>query len=188
MGSKTLNILVSENRELLRQTGALIGRLTASGYGRDHATLGCSSIGKHVRHVVDHYDAFLRAGAVINYDHRQRRTAVEQCPHAGQQSLDAAEKHLRAWGLHSTDTMQAVAVSHAPEGSLRDERLEIISTDGRELTFLANHTLHHMAIIGILSRNLGVFPAEFFGIARSTKRFLAEEQETRERNKWSAAG
>ena len=46
------------------------------------------------------------------------------------------------------------------------------STFARELQFLASHTVHHYALISIASRMQGIMPAEGFGIAPSTLKYL----------------
>lgn len=175
----TLEALVSENRELLRQTTELIGRLASHEYASPHPTLGCSSIGKHVRHVTDHYEALLHGHTKVNYDDRPRLQAVEHDPVSGQHRLNAIREQIRAWAEAILDPRSPIPVRHTVEFGHRAEPVELPSTASRELAFLANHTLHHMAIIGILASSQGVLPGADFGVALSTRLHLEEQQTAR---------
>jgi hypothetical protein len=50
------------------------------------------------------------------------------------------------------------------------------STIGRELQFLASHTVHHFAIMAMILRLQDIHPPADFGIAPSTLRFMKETQ------------
>ncbi len=49
------------------------------------------------------------------------------------------------------------------------------SSVGRELRFLASHTVHHYALIAALLRQRGVDPGESFGVAPATAAHWREQ-------------
>jgi uncharacterized damage-inducible protein DinB len=176
MENRILRALIAENSALLRQTEELIGDLTTAQYARHHDALGCSSIGKHARHITGHYEAFLSGCALIDYDDRVRGTAVERCPRSGRQSLRNLGGQLAGWAVALPDAMQSLLVRYTVDEHDAEHSAELQSSVCRELVFLSNHTLHHMAIIGILARAMGVTPVQSFGVARSTRTFLGRQR------------
>ena len=57
-----------------------------------------------------------------------------------------------------------------------DEQEQVATTSvARELVFLASHTIHHMAIIGMLAEQAGVKVSADFGVHPSTLRYLQRQ-------------
>jgi len=55
---------------------------------------------------------------------------------------------------------------------------QVVSTSvERELVFLASHTIHHMAIIGMLAEQAGMEVSSDFGVHPSTLRYLEKQAE-----------
>ena len=124
------------------------------------------SIGAHVRHCLDHARALLAsaAGSALSYDSRLRGTAVETDVRAAVGEIkrlhlgldDLVELDLdRPLVLHSVTRRDGAAVS-------------VKTTLGRELTFVAQHTIHHCAIIALLLEQIGRRVPADFGLAPST--------------------
>ena len=70
--------IIDTNRALLRDSIDLLERLPADVYATPHLE-GASSIGAHIRHVLEHYDCFLvglQRGA-IDYTARARTPEIE---------------------------------------------------------------------------------------------------------------
>ncbi len=131
--------------------------------GTSELLLG-SSIGQHVRHILEFYSCLKEGYAIqkVNYDLRKRDLAVEQ------------DKMVAL--LLITDLIQwmqaAEPVALMLEGSYEaDENqcFSILSHLERELVYNIEHTIHHMAIIKIAAVNLHQYelPADF-GVACST--------------------
>lgn len=146
--------------------------LPADAYAAATPELGGASIGKHVRHCLDHYAILLhglRTGR-FDYDDRAREAEVEcDCECATKMARRLAAE-LRA-ALCGEDLGREVLVRTAssPDGEVAWQR----SSVGRELQFLVGHTVHHLAMIAACCRVRGLQVVEDFGVAASTLRHRA---------------
>jgi hypothetical protein len=179
---------------LARHTAtASIARVSDDVLTRPCAVSG-ASVGQHLRHALDHVRKLVDssradpAGAcpVVAYDQRARGTDVEQCVASAASEIEALAQALG----HITDlgrpvlcrfmfAPSAVATGAGAGGVAAPvTQLDLASTVGRELGFVAHHAIHHNAsILGILRSNpdlyLDVLPdllraAPDFGTAPST--------------------
>jgi uncharacterized damage-inducible protein DinB len=156
--------LVSANTAYLRQLSHLLSSLGAAKYTRTDTELVPSSVGKHVRHVLDFYGCFLSGlpGGHINYGARTRETDIETDPGAALGRIDRVTEELDGIADEG-NANRSVAVS-GDAGSAA-------STVGRELDHLAAHTVHHFALIAAIFRAFRWTIPEDFGKAPSTIRF-----------------
>ena len=126
---------------------------------------GNSSIGAHVRHVVDRCQSFfngLDAGC-IDYDDRKRGTSVETDVRAAMNALAETRGRFEALDL---DTRGA-EISVRELVHYNGEPTIAASTLDRELMGLITHSIHHLAIIAMIARatnhpvspNLGKAPS-----------------------------
>jgi hypothetical protein len=148
--------LIRDNCDFLKQGISLLERHSASSYVvNDQRTFG-SSIGAHMRHVLDHYSSFLAGidSGVVNYDARVRETLVETDRVSGIEQAKSIVERLKS----SVNTTE--------------DEVHSVSSVGRELQFLASHTVHHYALIAIASRMQGIIPPDTFGIAPSTLKYM----------------
>lgn len=135
------------------------------------STLHHSSVGKHVRHSLDHYDNFFTGfhTGELDYDKRSRDLKTEQSPTVALQRIEALTMKLEA--LEPTwDPLQPIFVKTFFLGQKESERKYVGSTLGRELIFLHHHFIHHLAFIRLLAHNEIPFSNEF-GKAASTVEF-----------------
>jgi uncharacterized damage-inducible protein DinB len=163
--------LIASNISLLGQARQAVASLTEAQYA--NAPDGFhSSIGQHVRHILDHYRSLLNAqGDLVDYEKRERNLDVQNDPktaliHISQVSQQLFELPARRLRLQIEDC-------HADARMLTAET----STE-RELMFVLSHTVHHFAIIGIYLRVLGVAAPADFGVAPSTLRFQQQQART----------
>jgi len=161
--------LLIENIDLVEQLASLLCNVSNSQYRHRCEELGCGSIGEHVRHLCDHYTSLMTDSPPIDYDRRQRFTPAERSPADGQQRLASIAHALTAWTQHGPGGENTIHVSYRADSASQATPLKLPSTPARELTFVANHTLHHMALIGILARRVGIPTPDNFGVARSTR-------------------
>lgn len=163
------------NTHLLEQARALVARIEDSTYVRASPVNPEGSIGRHLRHCLDFYRCLLDGLPLgrIDYTRRERAGEVEL-------RREAAGERIR--GL--LDELQRLEViPHRPvlvrDEDHRDEAPPAWSRSSlaRELQFVASHTLHHLALIGMLLRSLGVEPGADFGVAPSTQRHRGEERQ-----------
>ncbi|CZF80518.1 DinB family protein [Grimontia marina] len=122
-----------------------------------------SSIGQHMRHILDVMHA--ASAQDIDYDVRRRSHPVE----TSREIAIAEWRHLCEWleSLGDADMNTALYVRH--EVSLnRLAAAKSASTVGRELVFVSSHAVHHFALIrvSLSAQNIGV--AETFGLAPAT--------------------
>lgn len=161
--------LTRDNCDFLKQGIDLLERHSDDSYVKTDSRSFGSGIGSHMRHVLDHYSSFL-AGletGLVNYDDRARESQVETNRISG---IDRAKSLLKKLRNSRVDPDQAVKV--IVSANTKDVDAQSVSTFGRELQFLASHTVHHYALIAIASRMQGIDPPGSFGIAPSTLKYM----------------
>lgn len=160
--------LVEENLLTLAQLRRMVAALAPERYRQAFGEHGRHTLGKHVRHIIDHYDALLdgldRGEEVIDYEQRRRDEALEQWPQQAASHLAGIESRLSA--LDGEPWSAALTLAYP----LDDERLSLTSSLNRELAFLTSHSIHHMAIIALLAEQSGIHLPESFGVHPSTLR------------------
>ncbi len=113
--------------------------------------VGNSSIGAHVRHIVDRYRCFLSGLEVgcIDYDDRKRGTSVETDVQVAAAALTETRGRFE---VLDPDTFGA----EIPVRELvhyHGEPAIVASTLDRELMGLITHSIHHLAIIAMIARS-----------------------------------
>lgn len=162
----TTRILIDLNREYLRQGQRLILNVEEEVYANSIEPLSTSSIGDHMRHVIEHYQRFLigTKDGCVDYDARLRdKRIAEDRQFAGSviaQVMDGLEE------LPTEDGPLTVKVAVSADGK-RDIPATLSSTN-RELQYLQAHTIHHYALIALMLKNQGEQPPDDFGFAPST--------------------
>ncbi|PXX99970.1 DinB family protein [Halomonas sp. LBP4] len=165
--------LIEENLLALSQLRHFVGDLEPEHYRQAFGHHGRHTLGKHVRHIIDHYDALLSGleadGDVIDYERRRRDELLEQWPHQAARRLAEIEAVLAAL----VDRRPSVRLGQTyPVG---DGALVLETSLARELAFLTSHTIHHMAILGLLAEQIGIALPEAFGVHPSTLRHWQRE-------------
>ena len=75
-----MNMLLQANHVLLKEAAVLIASMDDSFYSQPMPAFASGSIGQHIRHVLDHYQAVVNvANGVIDYDRRRRDVRLESC-------------------------------------------------------------------------------------------------------------
>lgn len=162
--------LVDENIYPLSQLNDLLLLMPCTLYQQLFDT---QSVGKHVRHVLEHYQTLL-AGLkdsvqknTIDYEQRDRQAALEKEPSVAAQAIDRLQAELQALSHQPTDTPIMLNYPIGPPGN----SLTLNSSLGRELSFLTSHTVHHMALIRLLCDSMNMPLSSDFGVHPSTRRF-----------------
>ncbi len=157
--------LARENIAILSQAEALIDDLSDAIYTNNDILPYHSGVGKHIRHVVDFYKAFLKPPEdLTDYDDRDRSVAVEtdRC-----RAIEAIGRVITA--LEAIKNADLAVESKNDDGGQRSEAFAYSrSSIGRELQFLASHTVHHFAMIAFILVQQGYTPHPDFGVAAST--------------------
>jgi hypothetical protein len=153
--------------QVLLQGLSLLNEVSETEYGRVLPAPYSASIGKHFRHVLDHFTCLLRgvASGKIDYDARERDLRIENDhDYAFAATLELIET-LRA--ITTTTMAQRCLVAYTVGYGERNSTL-IPTTVARELAFSISHAVHHYALIRLICAAQQVeLPLEF-GVAPST--------------------
>lgn len=152
------------NLDILNQFKSVLMQFEAKEYKKALKILNDVSIGQHARHIIEFYICLFNSleSGVVNYDSRERDLRIES-------DLEYALLQLNTIIVKFKTNFIDVNISL--EFSLgMDSFSKVNTTFYRELTYLIEHTIHHLAIINIAIK------AEFqkislpsnFGVAYST--------------------
>jgi uncharacterized damage-inducible protein DinB len=150
--------------QLVSLRGVIAG-LPGSAY-RASPSRASGSVGAHVRHCLDHVRALVvqMHSGELSYDARLRGTPVETDPRVALEEIDRLCAEVAA--LEHAPLDRPVRLRGLTE---RDGTpIKTISTLGREVAFVIQHTIHHLAIVAVLLDSLGVQVPADFGVAPST--------------------
>ena len=169
-----MNKLIDANLHFLHQASMLLDRLEDRLYARCEPGFFNSSIGAHLRHCLEHYEAFADGlnGATIDYDSRKRDQAVETETRAAQSRIDQLTDFFISLkqqqdGSAYTDELN-IKMDCGEDHENDTKTLWQKSTVGRELQFLVSHTVHHFAMIRSLCVGNDTEICDTFGVAPST--------------------
>ena len=163
------DLLISTSLHILDQLAVAVGDMTQDQYA-DSLEEGASSVGAHARHVIEFYQALfsiLHANdkAELCYDQRPRNLLLETSKDAALQEISKIKVHLSAVPTDNLDiNLRSIVDPDAPMLSIR-------TTLQRELFYLLDHTVHHMALIKMIAANHGFMCDQNFGLAQSTKAY-----------------
>lgn len=162
---RTANQLLEGCRHCIRQCAQLLELLNQDSYvSQVEAT---SSIGAHMRHILDRYYCFFAGiqSGVIDYDARKRDKSIEENIEAASFALTSLSRRFDGLKLEKVlgQTVEVRESVH-PECPLA----QIPSTFDRELMGLISHSTHHLAIIALVAKSLGYEIGDDFGKAPST--------------------
>jgi hypothetical protein len=152
---------------ILAQCEGLIRDLPDSAYTGVSRVLDGGTVGKHLRHTLDHYRAIVRAvreGGVIDYDRREREVPMERDRQAALDEVGAVLRGVRALMGAGLDRGVTVRVMVSESG----EELLLASTLAREVAFATHHAVHHLAMIKSIAGEFGCVLSRAVGRAPST--------------------
>lgn len=160
-------MLQETNIEIIRQLSDLLKVTDKDIYKNPLRTLHFSTVGQHVRHIAEFYLCLLKGyqTEVVNYDARQRDPRIESDRDF---ALENLAEIIRKLSFVQADKSLSLQTSFGG-----DDLLSIPSSFFRELTYLIEHTIHHLAIIkiGLNESHPAIKFPENFGVAHSTIRF-----------------
>ena len=165
---------------VLAQGRAALEGLDGDVYRQSPVPIATSSVGEHMRHVLDAIECLVAGAAErrVDYDQRERDEATEREAGTALARIAAIEVRIGGWSERDATPLRVRAdAPGGANGSAQDASEDdgwIDSTIGRELMYLVNHTIHHYAIIGMILRHQGVALPDDFGVAPSTLRYWKE--------------
>ena len=157
-------MLTNITSDTFLQLRTIIHQLSDAEFTEKLELLNGSSIGQHVRHVLEFYICLsegIKTGEV-DYDKRVRNLSIENNPYYAIRLIDELSKVFCCDEIAETpltNTIEFNGVDVVANSSVR-----------RELIYLIEHSIHHYAIIGIAlrSRFRNVEIPHHFGVAYST--------------------
>lgn len=151
-------------QQIINQSDALLAQLDPSDYRRPLEEFDGSSLGQHFRHILEFLQCLAQGvdQGLVDYAARERNLLYEENPAL---AADAFQKFSRQLEGYAAETPIAVK---AEFGS--NIRPEYQSSLGRELLFVYDHAIHHLAIIkiGLNCQFPGIKVEKNFGVSPST--------------------
>jgi hypothetical protein len=160
-------ILKESIANLLEQIADLLSRINSKQYTQPVKVLSQTSIGQHIRNVLEFFIELDKGygSGLLDYDNRIRSLPLES-------DLVFATTTIQEViaGLEKPDRKMLL---NAEYGEGKESSLQVITTYNRELLYNLEHMVHHMALIriGLEATADVVIPTEF-GVAASTLKYL----------------
>lgn len=164
--------LVAASQDVLLQGLSLLFDLWDRTYSRAANSPYNASIGRHYRHVLEHFQRAIQGArsGKIDYDARERNVRLEnEVKYASIATCDV----LRAIKNYTDETL-ARPCNVVQSVAYRNTHAPIVASNlGRELAYCTGHAIHHYAIIRLICHNLGIHVPAEFGVAPSTIRHMS---------------
>jgi hypothetical protein len=157
----------NQSCQVLNQLKNSIEQLSEIEYKNPLPILNQSSIGMHVRHILEFYSCLFKGLelGVVNYDNRERNLDLQE---KKAKAIDTINMIIQTIG--TLDESNSVDLEYCCDSDDCNQGVICIKTNvGRELLYNLEHTIHHKAIIKIafvtiqkkelLPPNYGVAPS-----------------------------
>lgn len=159
-----MKLLCDATIEVLEQVQSFIQSLPTDIYGCEYEG-NISSVGKHMRHILDHFLAFQEGIGLgcIDYNKRNRDSLIELDPCSALMLV----QDIKVW-IETNDFVD-VPIDIKSEISISCQNdYKMPSYLSREYCYLINHTVHHLAYASLIAKNFGVQVSNQVGLAPST--------------------
>ena len=167
-------LVVKSNLFFLNQGVELLSEVSDEQYSSNDGRYNKSGIGRHFRHIIEHYFSLLdEKDGLVDYDARERNLALENEREFMISSMLKVSESLSKLELSDLDKRIKV---RSNEGIGEKDAPLSKSTIRRELQFLISHTVHHYALIGLILKTMGFEPSPEFGVAPSTLKYEYESK------------
>jgi len=168
---------IEGNVLVLSQIDHLLGQVDSEAYARPLELYNGSTIGQHLRHILDFYQALLRGveNGLIDYANRERDPLVEKDPGFARQVFQRISRDIMT--LEESRHLPVRADFFPDESIIRPT---VQSSVGRELMFAFDHAVHHLAMVKIGLRVVqpGIMLDEELGVAPSTIKYQKSRRAT----------
>ena len=172
--TKHLFRMLKSHLDQLLSLKQLVENTTCDQYTKSIDVLPHSTIGRHVRHILEFFDCFIQGtkNDEIDYIKRKRDLSIEEFPVKACQKCDELIANLSK--ISSEDLNKPVMVW----SEMQDTSEKLVSSMARELEYLFHHMVHHLALISVYFRSQGLELDENFGVAPSTVSYWKENKST----------
>ncbi|MDX2131182.1 MAG: hypothetical protein SFY69_03910 [Planctomycetota bacterium] len=157
---------------LLDQCFRVLDCCTDDAFSTDATTIRGGTLGKHLRHTLDHIAAAAEgvSGCVIEYDRRARNVPMESDRAIARTEIALVRDRVERLAEVDAQTPVRVRVMVAADGT----EVELASTIGRELAFATHHGVHHLAMMRAIAREFGIEIDDVTGTAPSTLNYARQ--------------
>lgn len=147
-----MNVVIQSNLKTLQKTSVLLSSLTNEELSNNSVSPYYSSIGRHIRHILDFYDCVLNIDSNnrIDLTARKRNNKVECNCEDALEYLNIIINKLN--NIDSKVVEEKVLVID----DLGLGRIEIQYTLGAVFAQANSHAIHHYAIINYILDNIGI--------------------------------
>lgn len=167
--------VIDSSIEVFDQLASFIDSIDDDIYQQYSRPLFDSSIGQHLRHILDIYQALIRNkhDDIIDYDIRLRGIPLETDRCDALITLNA----IRTWLTHLTPEDMSRCIIINTEIAISEQHSALFHTSfGRELFFASNHAIHHLALMVALAKVLGCQVSNDYGVAPATATYIREQE------------
>ena len=157
--------IVSNSKHILSQLMQLITTLSKDEYTAKLDVLNQSTIGQHIRHIVEFYIELNKGYSlgIVDYDNRTRNLEFEVNQN---QVIEEIQLIITTIENYNLEKELLIESNH---GLSNDGKVYSKSSSRREVVYALDHTVHHLAIIKIaiqsmykhitLDTNIGIAPS-----------------------------
>ncbi len=153
-------MIVKLNSEVLEELQGFLDQLRSEDFSEVSSVLRTSSIGQHVRHILEMYECLISqyASGIVCYEHRNRDNVLET-------DLDQAISKIK----NIRSSIQLADKEIYLKLTLESGKDTVQSSYFRELWYNLEHCIHHQALIKVACNQLDYISLPVgFGVARST--------------------
>ena len=164
-------MLLQSHIDVLQQAVSLLKEIQTEDYQLTMQPHLSGSIGKHIRHVIDHYLALEQGllDGLVDYNQRHRNSNIEASPSVALDSLKA----IINWLENITSEQLESSVTVRSEVSISETlNIQCHSTLAREILFVSSHAIHHFSLISVARSLQGYDVPQYFGYAPATISYL----------------
>ncbi|TNJ43135.1 DinB family protein [Tamlana fucoidanivorans] len=165
-----MNNILQANLKTLQKSQYILSGLTNDQFSDTSVAPYYSSIGSHIRHVLDFYDCIFRGTneGVVDLIARRRNKVVEYDCQSAIQYLNESIEKLKSVTFNMSDALIVI-------DDLGLGKTMIPYTYGSLFAQANSHTIHHYAIINYILERLGIVSSDVtFGYNPSTPKPLIE--------------
>ena len=151
---------------ITNQIAELLTTLSNEKYSKSLPSFNGSSVGQHIRHIIDFYLCLVRGcdEETIDYDKRVRNPLIENDTRVAIEELKGITE-----AVQKMEVKRTIWVNSSFTDDENEQHSQIPSSIGRELMYAYDHAIHHLAMIKIgmnihfkdvkINKNLGVAPS-----------------------------
>ena len=159
-----MDIIIQSTLKTLKKSQYILANLTNEQLSNPSVSPYYSSIGSHIRHILDFYDCILNKDLSnrIDLTARSRNKYVENCCHLATEYLNAIIERLKNSNYNLDDIVIVT-------DDLGLGKVEMPYTLAAALSQANSHTIHHYAIINYILNGLNIsFEDSDFGYNPTT--------------------